>query len=61
MLKKETVQPEKQINVKMREQIEPGMAADVNVNGEAPIGSKSLVDSIKGLEDQTGSTGRSLR
>ena len=58
VLKKEKVQPEKQIIVEMPEQIEPGMAADLNVNGEAPVDSKGFVDSIKGLEDQNGVQGQ---
>ena len=51
-MKKEKAQLEKQISVKVPEQIEPGMAADVNVNGEILADSKSLADSIKGLENQ---------
>ena len=58
VLTKEEVQSEKQINVKMPEHIESGMAADVNVIGEAPVDSKSFVDSIKGLEDQNGVHGQ---
>ena len=50
VLKKEKAQTEKQINVKMLEQIEPGMMADVNVNCETPVDSKSLFDSINRLE-----------